>query len=60
MTVKSVTDSSDITQIDLDDIMNHLPLEKVFIGRYTSKYLKENVDISTSDVKKFREVCFAW
>ena len=60
MTVKSVTDSSDITQIDLDDISNHLPLEEVLIGHNTSKYLEENVNISTSDVKKLREVCFAW
>ena len=52
MTVKSVTDSSDITQIDLDDISNHLPLEEVLIGHNTSKYLEENVNISTSDVKK--------
>ena len=60
MMVKSVTGSSDSTQIDLDDISNHLPLEEEFIGHNTSNYLEENVDISMSDVKRFQEVCFAW
>ena len=60
MTVKSVTDCSDVTQVDLDDINNYLPLEEVFIGQHTHKYLEDNVSLSTSDVKKFREVCLAW
>ena len=53
MTVKSVSDCSDITQVDLDDINNHLLLEEVFIGHHTSKYLEDNVDLSTADVRKF-------
>ena len=58
--VKTVSDSLDVTQIDLDDINNHLPLEEVFIGHNTSKYLEDNDSLLTADIKKFREVCSTW
>ena len=55
-----MSDCSAISQVDLDDINNHLPLEEVFIGHRTSDYLKDNVSLSISDVKNFKEVCLAW
>ena len=57
---KAVSDSSDVTQIDLDDVNNYLPLEEVFIGHQTSKYLEDNDSLLTADVRKFREVCSSW
>ena len=54
-----MSDCSSVTQVDLDDISNHLPLEEVFVGHRTSDYLEDNVSLSTSDVKKFKEVCLA-
>ena len=57
---KTVSDSSDVTSVDLDDIENFLPLEEVFIGHQTLKYLEDNDSLSTTDVRKFRQVCFLW
>ena len=44
---KPVSDCSDVIQVDLDDINNHLPLEEVFIGHHTSQYLEDNVSLSS-------------
>ena len=54
---KTVSDASDVGEIDLDEINNYLPLDEVFIGHRTAKYLEDNDSLSTSDAKKFREVC---
>ena len=55
-----MTACSAVTLVDLDDTTNHLPLEEVFVGHRTSSYLEDNVSLSISDVKKFKEVCLAW
>lgn len=41
----------------MDEISNYLPLEEVFVGHQTAKYLEDNDSLSTADAKKFREVC---
>ena len=51
---KTVSDSSDVTSVDLDDIENFLPLQEVFIGHQTLKYLEDNDSLSITDVRKFR------
>ena len=50
MQVKCVTDSADVTVIDVSDPGNYLPLEEVFIGQQTMQYLEDEVALMTSDI----------
>ena len=42
------------------DSGNVLPLEEVFIGYHAMKNLKDEVALTTSDIRQFRENCQAW
>ena len=60
MQVRCVTDTADVTAIDIDDTEKYLPLEEIFIGSHTMQYIEDEVSISSSDVHSFRETCLAW
>ena len=60
MQVKCVTDSTDVTTIDVNDSENFLPLEEVFVKHQTMKYVEDEVSLATSDIHQFREHCQAW
>ena len=57
MQVKCVIDSADVTAIDLSDSGIFLPLEEVFIGHHAMKYLEDELALTTSDIRQFRENC---
>ena len=50
--VKFVTDSTDVTTIDIKLMIQKifLPLEEVFVGHQTMKYLEDEVSLATSDI----------
>ena len=50
MQVKCVTDSADVTVIDVSDSGNCLPLEELFIGHHAMHYLEDEVALTTYDI----------
>ena len=60
MQVKCVTDSVDVTVIDVSDSGNYLPLEEVFVGHQAMQYLEDEVALTTSDIHEFHERCLSW
>ena len=45
MQVRCVTDTADVTAIDIDDTEKYLPLEEIFIGSHTMQYIEDEVYI---------------
>ena len=47
--------------VEVDISSEHfLPLDEVFIGDATLQHLESTDEISTSDMRKFRETCLFW
>lgn len=56
----SVIQSTQISGIDLDNAGHYLSLDEVFVGDKASKYLSEECDLGTEDIRKFQKTCRAF
>ena len=46
-----------ISALDLHDTSQFLPLDKVFIGEKAKMFLTGDIELSTSEIRKFQETC---
>lgn len=53
----NVVQGTQISSIELDNAHHYLPLDEVFVGDKASKYLSEECDLDTRDIRKFQETC---
>ena len=53
----SVVQGNQISSIDLDNASHYLALDEVFVGDKASKYLSEECDLATREIRKFQETC---
>ena len=51
--------SLSVVQVDISNEY-YLPLDEVFVGDATLQYLESVDEITTADLKKFRETCLSW
>ena len=51
----SIVQGTQISSIALDDANHYLALDEIFVGDRASKYLSEECDLATRDIRKFQE-----